>query len=270
MPTADDYQAEIPKMLDMIEQRIDSDENLRRLSLWDENGNPLGKSTKIPVTVSPEIQMWAKVTGVNLVDYYRIPEAFVYATLKVKLFAFDTFADDQPLDRGIWMWWGTPFEGSLFGIDYEFLPDVEPEPMGRHPYATCREAAMRIRQPDFFRAGMMPLVHNVYEQCKQLLPDSYEISFPDYIQNPLSTAFHLLGGDALLTQILTDTESAEQLLTRLIDIRLQYRRERAEFTDTEFGPGIFDNDLVCVPMISPQLRTTIKSPNCKRPMMRLV
>ena len=65
-----DYNSEIPKLVDAIDARIDSDENRRRQALWEKDGRPVTRPDKIPVTVSPEFQMWAAVTGVNLIDFY--------------------------------------------------------------------------------------------------------------------------------------------------------------------------------------------------------
>lgn len=245
-------QDEIKKMIDLIEENIDTPANLRRQGLWDEKGLPLKDSPKIPVTVNPEISMWCRLFEVSLVDFYQVPEVYVYAQLKSKLFAFDNFNDDKPLDRSIWMWFGTPFEGSLFGLPFEFLEYMEPEDGGAVLYEDCLEASSEIQQPDFFTSGMMPLAHRMYEECSKLLPDDYDIDFPDYIQTPAATAAHLLGIEHFLMQCVTEPQGIKQLLSRLLGIRVQYRRDRAQFLDGKLEPGIYDNDIVGIPLVSPQ------------------
>ena len=195
---------EIPALLNAVEERMDSDENRRRLALWDDAGNPRPGAEKIPVTVSPEIQFWAHVHDISLVDFYRVPEVYVYGQLRTKVFAFDNFPDDRPIDRTIWMWLGTPFEGSFFGIPFDFLKDFEPDDRGATAYDTCREAAGSIDEVDFFHSGMMPLAHSLYEGCCELLPDNYDILFPDFIQTPLATAGHLVGLERFLLQAIDD------------------------------------------------------------------
>ena len=242
---------QIRQLLELIEERVDSCENRRRQALWDADGLVRQDAEKIPITVSPEIQMWGRLLEVSLIDFYQAPAVYVYAQLKSKVFAFDHFHDDRPIDRGIAMWFGTPFDGSLFGIPFQFLADFEPDDKDATLYDSCRQAAEGIEQPDFFNAGMMPIAHRMYEQCRALLPGSYELSFPDYIQTPLSTAAHLVGIDRFLIEACTNQPDARELLKRLIEIRVRFRQERSEFLGIGFGPAVFDNDFVNTPMISP-------------------
>lgn len=251
--TRAELRARMPRLLDEIERRITSPENARRQALWDARGLPRVGNGKIPVTVSPEIQLWARVLDVSLVDYYQVPEVFIDTQLRSRLFAFDTFADDRPLDRAIWMWLGTPFEGTLFGLPCMFLETFEPDDGGAILYADSREALDALAPPDFYRSGLMPLAHRMYEECRALLPAQYDIAFPDFIQTPFAVAAHLLGIDGFLVQCLDDPDGSRQLLERVLECRVAYRQARAAFLGIGLQPGIFDNDVVCTPMISPEL-----------------
>jgi hypothetical protein len=251
---------EIKIMIDEIEKRIDSDENRRRKSFWDEDGLPVMDVKKIPIKVTPEIQMWGRLHGVSLVDFYKIPETYVYLQLKSKLYAFDNFKDDQPIDRNICMWYGSPFEGTLFGLPCVFSKNFEPEDDGVFLDKHCREVLKGIKKPDFYASGLMPLVHRMYDECKQILSENFELEFPDYIQTPLQLAFHLTGIENFLMQVIDDLEGINLLLTRLMDIRVEFRKERARFLGIELSPGIFDNDAVAAPMISPEIYRDIVWP----------
>lgn len=245
---------DIRRMVDEVERRIASPDNRARQSMWDECGLPLaGERRRVPITVTPELQMWGRVHQISLRDFYQVPEVYVSFQLRTKLFAFDNFSDDRPIDRYIWMWFGTPFEGSLFDVPYRFYDDLEPEPFEERKYQTCAEAAEAIAQPDFRSSGMMPIVHRVYEGSLELLPDDYDLDFPDYIQTPLATACQLLGVDKLVMEAYDHPADFVRLLRRLMDIRVAYRQQRAEFLGTDLAAGTYDNDAVCTPILSPNL-----------------
>jgi hypothetical protein len=243
----------IKAMIQEVEKRVESEENERRNSFWDRKGIPVKDQKKIPIRMIPELQMWARLHEISLVDLYKVPELFIYTQLKIKLFAFDNFMDDQPIDREIRMWYGSPFEGALFGLPFIFLEAYEPEDNGVFLHEDCREVLKRIKQPDFYSSGIMPLVHRMYVECQKLIPDTYELVFPDFIQAPLQIGFHLLGMENFLVAFIQDPKGATSLLNRLINIRVEFRKQRAKFLDIDFGPGIYDNDAVGEPIISPKI-----------------
>jgi len=245
---------EIGRMVDLVEEKIDSPENRRRQELWEATayalyGRPRAGG-KIPITVTPEIQMWARLHRIRLVDFYQVPELWVYGQLKAKLFAFDEFRDDRPLDRDMWMWLGTAFESSLVGRLSVLCEELEPE-KGQIPYTRCREALDHLEQPDFHKSGLMPLAHRMYEQCRALLPASYGVDFPDFIAMPMETASDMVGLETLLSEVAEGSEAAHALLRRCGEVRLQFRKDRARFLGTDLAPGFFGDDFVCVPIISP-------------------
>lgn len=244
---------EIKAMIQEIETRVESAENERRKSFWEEKGLPNKEANRRPIRVVPELQMWACLHGISLVDLYKVPELFIYSQLKIKLFAFDNFKDDQPIDREIRMWYGSPFEGALFGLPFVFLEDYEPEDEGVFLHENCKEVLRRIKQPDFYSSGIMPLIHRMYDECQNLIPDIYDLVFPDFIQAPLQIGFHLLGMENFLVAFLRDPEGATSLLNRLMEIRVEFRKERAKFLGIDFGAGIYDNDAVGEPIISPKI-----------------
>ena len=127
-------------------------------------------------------------------------------------------------------------------------------------HKNCREVFKSIKQPDFSSSGLMPLAHRMYDECKQILPENYELEFPDYIQTPLQLAFHLTGIRNFLVQVIDDPEGINFLLNRLMDIRIEFRQQRARFLNIELGPGIYDNDAVAAPMISPEIYRDIVWP----------
>ena len=137
-------------MIDKIERRIESTENERWKLFWDEMGLPIMDTKRIPIKVTPEIQMWGRLQGVSLIDYYTVPETYVYVQLKTKLYAFDNFNDDQPIDWNIYMWYGSPFEGTLFGLPCIFFEEFEPEDRGLFLNRDYREVLKRVKKPDFF------------------------------------------------------------------------------------------------------------------------
>jgi len=245
---------EISRMVELVEDKIDSSENKRRQELWEATsyalyGRPRAGG-KIPITVTPEIQMWARLHRISLVGFYQIPELWVYGQLKAKLFAFDEFPDDRPLDRDLWMWLGTAFESSLVGRPSVLHEELEPE-KGQIPYASCTEAIDHLEQPDFHKSGLMPLAHRMYEQCREILPPHYCVDFPDFIAMPMETASDMVGLERLLSEVAEGSEAAHALLRRCGEVRLQFRKDRARFLGTDLAPGFFGDDFVCVPIISP-------------------
>jgi hypothetical protein len=251
---------EIKNLIQKIEKRIESDENKRRRVFWEQKNIPAKNCSRMPVKVFPELQMWAALHKVSLVDLYQVPELYIYTQLRNKLFSFDNFKDDQPIDREIALWYGSPFEGTLFGLPCVFLEKYEPEDEGVILHEDCREVLRRIEQPDFRSAGIMPLVHRMYMECKELIPGNYDLVFTDFIQTPLQIGFHLTGMENFLVAFIKDPEGAASLLQRLMDIRVEFRKERARFLDIELGPGIFDNDAVGEPILSPDIYRTVVWP----------
>lgn len=206
----------------------------------------------IPFTVELEHDMWGRLFGFNLKKFFTDATCYLENTLREMIYKFKVFQDFMPIDRTIPMWFGVVFESSLFGAQPIFKEDQSPwiaqEPLLKN-YADLKTLSM----PNFYKSGLMPLAHKMYEELQELAGDGLRISFPQWFRGPFGVASHLRGINDILADLYLNPKFVHKLMRILTDAHKEWVRERARFLGSPIEPGVLANDEVGSPSLSPQL-----------------
>ena len=147
---------------------------------------------------------------------------------------------------------GTGFESGLYGAVTLYSDTTDPW-VAREPVLKEPEDLARLEPADFYPTGQMPLVHEFYRTLTGLLPDDWQVIFPELGRGPFGVAVHLRGYDTLLMDLILNPKFAQDLLGFLVEDRIRWTQERAKFLGTNEALGNLNNDEVCCPMLSPAL-----------------
>jgi hypothetical protein len=243
----------------------ESQENQRRLRCWELevcardqwHGRPRGDGFRceglVPITVDLQNTFWLQLFPQDLAQCYQDPVAYLRFHLQKRVAAFHRLPDDTPLDRIVPIYLGTPFESSLFGVPVHFFPDKDP--------IVDQQAAVVVRSPgdlslleavDFYKSGMMPLAHRLYEGVQEIAGDAFTVVFPEWIRGPFGVALYARGYQDLLVDLVGDPVFADAVLERVTGARQAWFSARAQFLDEPVPPGSLFNDEVDAGVIGPR------------------
>lgn len=252
----------VRRLLDKVSCLAESNENQRRRRLWGKDsyadqwrGIPtreLRESGTVPITIGIEYSLWAKLLGFDLVNFYTNPVTYLESQLRIKIYKFQHFRDDTPLDKTIYIFLGTSFEVSLFGIKTIYKRDQDPW-IDHTPVVSGPHDIPRLRQPDFDKSGLMPLAHRMYETISNSVSDDFLVVFPTFMRGPFGVAVCLRGLEEFLTDMLLHPDYAHGLLEFATKARKRWDQQRARFLRNHIEIGMLDNDDVNTPTISPSL-----------------
>ncbi len=243
-----------------------SDENKRRKSMWKElakSGRDQFRGTAkfdhswkdgcIPMTADMQNPTWALVFDFNLKDYYTKPEVFIENYLKIMIYRFKNFEDDTFLEKWFPLWGTTVVEGSLFGLEYGFFEDKDPW-LSHNAVIKSEDDLKRLKQnpPSFYTSGFMPELLKMYEGCKALIDDDFEVLFPEWIRSIFGVATYTRGYEDFLVDTMTDEDFAHDLLRFITDVRKDWYRDLAKYTNAPIMKANLYNDEINCPSISPK------------------
>lgn len=206
----------------------------------------------IPFTVEIEPDMWNRILHFGMKDFFTNAACYLENLLRMMIYRFREFQDFSPLDTTIPIWFGAVLESSLFGAEPVFREDQCPW-VAREPVIKNEADLERLPLPDFHRSGLMPLMHKMYEELRELAGDELRISLPQWFRSPFGLATHLRGLDHMLTDLVLNPQFAHRLMRFLTNARKHWVSERARFLDSPIEPGVLSNDEVNVPSLSPEL-----------------
>lgn len=250
----------ISRLMDRIREAEESDKNRRNLELWGGKpsvgqdhwrGRPAPGDT-FPVTIEPEVPMWAKILDFSVKRFYTEPREYLRRNLEMALWRFDRWDENTCIGRDITIWLGVTFEVSLFGIETIYQEDVSPW-ISKTALLKEAEDLKALQKPDFWESGLMPLAHRFYEEIGELLDDDFSVEFPDWGRSPFSICTHLRGTEGFLTDMLVDREFAHNQLEFVTECRKEWLKDRVEFLGEELEPGDLYNDEVNGELFAPRL-----------------
>jgi uroporphyrinogen-III decarboxylase len=248
-------------LMDRIRELEKSEENKKRSDLWKPitntaeaywHGNPRDSLPCIPFTIEPEHEMWAKILGFHLDEYYSDGKTYLLADLNMKFYRFENFSDGTPIGKGISMWMGAGFEAELFGVEQQYTSDRDPW-VGRKPILKDKKDLARLTPPNFYSSPAMARVHRMYDDMKGLLDDDFSAIMPEWCRGPFGLACHLRGMDTIVVDMLQDPLFVHDLLRMTTDARKGWTSQRADFMKVPIQSGSLYNDEVTVPLLSPRL-----------------
>jgi len=255
----------VRRLIDEYLALSESQENQRRMKCWELevcardqwHGRPrvgaFQREGAVPITVDLQNTFWQQLFLEDLVQCYQDPVAYLRFHLEKRIAAFRYLADDTPLDRIIPIYLGTPFESSLFGVPVHFFPDKDP--------IIDQQAAVIVHSPkdlgrldslDFYKSGMMPLAHRLYEGVQEIAGDVFTVVFPEWIRGPFGVALYARGYQDLLVDLVADPVFADAVLEQVTKARQAWFLARARFLGESVPSGSLFNDEVDAGVISPQ------------------
>lgn len=255
----------IQVLMDQVREIHESSENQARAVYWQilphERWEPAFIRTPpahrdggaIPFVVEPGLTMWAEILGFDTKAYFEDPLTYLTAQLEMKVYHARHFKDDRYIDKSLRLLFATLLEGSVLGVPYGFTKQGYPWLDYLNPPVQNREDLKKLAPPDFFRSGIMPLVHRFYAEMTEVLDDDFLVQFPDWIMGPFGVACELRGFDQFLVDLLLDPDFAQDLLRLIVDFRIGWQAECDRFLGVERTRGLMGDDDVNCPTLSPAL-----------------
>lgn len=249
------------ELFDKIREIYESKRNLDNVSFWQLNTRVhwRGRAPKrrrevpfAPFTVEPEAALWKHILDFDIQKYFTDPKTYLEIELKKTIYRFENFDDCSCVGKTIPICLGVPFETALFGMDAVYS-DFESPWIGRTPVIKNEEDIEKLPEIDFYKSGMMPLGHRFYKEIKDILPDDFDVVFPEWERSIFGVIWQTRGIDNLLIDMYERPDFVRRLFERVTDERKRWYRERANFLNEEIGPGNVLNDEVGSPVISPEI-----------------
>jgi hypothetical protein len=233
---------DIRQLLDEYLTLSQSEENQRRLSLWEPevvardqwHGRPrLGSFRQdgtVPVEVIIQYPFFLPLFQMNLAEVYQDPAAYLRFFLQRTIWVFRNVPDDVPLDRVIPIYLSTPFEPSMFGVPYQWFAHQDPaiNQQVRPPVQT-RHSLDRLQPIDFYSSGMMPLAIRLFEGVRELADEMFTVVFPEWQRGPFGIAHYLRGYQDLLADLVADVEFVHEIMAHIIQERRAWFEGRARY-----------------------------------------
>jgi hypothetical protein len=242
----------------------ESGENKRRLSCWEPEVcardqwhgrarlEAFRKEGAVPITVDLQNPLWLKLFPQDLTVTYTNPDAYLRFYLQKRVEQFKRFRDDTPLEPLIPIWLHTPFEMSLFGVPVHYYPDKDPLIDMTAPVCRSPEELDALPPVDFFKSGMMPLAHRIYQGILDIAGSEFTVLFPEWGRGPFGVAMYIGGYQKMLFDMATAPDFFHRMMKRVTEERKNYFRNRAAFTgEKEIPPGSLFNDEVDSGVIGP-------------------
>jgi hypothetical protein len=171
----------------------------------------------------------------------------------MKIYHAGHFEDDAYIDKSVRLLFAALLEGAMLGVPYGFTEMGHPWLDYLHPPIQDADDLRRMELPDFYKSGIMPLVHHFYAEMVEALDDDFLVKFPDWIMGPFGVACELRGFDQFLVDLLLDPDFSYQLLASILEARKSWQVECDRFLGVERTRGLLGNDDVNTPTLSPDL-----------------
>jgi hypothetical protein len=251
---------DIPELLDLVREAEQSEKNQANRDLWG-IGSEAGRhqwaglpqpDSPCPITIEPEAPMWTDILGFRLDRFYTQPEEYLRRSLQMKLYRFERWEENTCVDRRIPIWLGVTLEPSLFGVQTVYQERACPW-ISKEPVITSHEDLAGMSEPEFCSSGIMPIAHRVFEGIREMLPDDFDVDFPNWERSPFGVCTHLRGTENLLMDLMQDQTFARDQLRFVTHCRRQWVRDRADFLGCEIEEGVLLNDEVNGTMFHPRL-----------------
>lgn len=230
---------------------------------------------KVPVTVGHSRWMYAEQLGIDLVQMFRNAETHLRSTLMMMKAQRQWFQDDGLVGAtfGSWnlvdhisahisLYFGPPFDTSMFGVEPVFAKDKDP--VNGKPILKTSDDLDELHYPDFYKSGMMPLAHEFYEYITKRVNDKLEVMFPRFIMGPWGIAWALRGLENLLVDTYRRPDFVHKLMNFITESRIRWEKEREGFLGSRIHHPHVDSDEVDCGVISPRIYKEFILPYEKR------
>jgi len=228
----------IKRLLEEYRYIVDSPKNRNCRSLWTKTrsivldkwrGCPKEnlKSGIVPLVTWIGFDIVRELTGLDIGRYHRDPIYFLENWLKLKIYYYNNFEDDNYYDNFIPIWLGEGFETTLFGMNIGYLPEKEPWIDRSKPVVTSPDDIDKLTNLDFRHKGLMPLAVRFYEEINEIVKDfDMDVGFVNWGNGPLTTCNYLRGYENMASDFLLNPEFARQILEFVSRVRIDWIKWR--------------------------------------------
>jgi uroporphyrinogen-III decarboxylase len=252
---------QISTLLDTVVELYGSDENKRRLSLWESeqpqvrgeiqwHGIPSGNTVNgdpMPITAETQISIWTELLGFSLDRYFKDPEYFLENYLKMKIKKYQEIPDDTPIDLNIPIWFGVAYEAALLGQEVFFPANEEPV-FGKKPIIT--ESTQFSEEMSFENNEFLLSVKKYYHRVRDLVGSDFNVIFPRWFRGPQGVALYIRGFTNFLTDICINPDFAHRILRYVTDAQKAYIKWESAYLDKPIEKvDLFNDD---IPLLSPE------------------
>jgi len=250
-----EYQLE--QLINQWEHLVQSDENQKRLKMWDKpvefrhywRGIP--RKGNIPVVGELSSSSWQKLLGFSFSEFYTKPIIQLIYSLQMFISTFCLLDDDVPL-REMPYWLGTIFAQGLFGLkplysktDY---PWNNPNPIIHKESDIDDLMCLGFKE----KKGIMNLANNYFMTYRKYMKPKFVPNFISWGRGPFGVATHLRGMTSLLVDTLKNPGLVHKLMNKITNERIRWFSAREEFNpESDWIPSILNDEINC-PTISPQ------------------
>ena len=270
---------EINRIFEKTALCIESNENKRREKMWSLDFKPSEyepglippldaserEEKRPPLTADWDRLQWSRFLEFDLKRYYTDPLYYLKWTLEINLFRFNSFPDDTPLTSTIPIFLGVAFEPNLFGVPTIYSTEHEPLFTSDGAVIKKRSDLLKLKTPDFFTSGPMPLSHRFYQTLNETVPRSFSVEFPVWLRGPFGVACAMRSMQNLLMDMIDDPQFVHDLMHLITESRKEFSLKRGKFTRNRnlmhgSSESSMANDEVSIPMVSPSLYETLILP----------
>jgi hypothetical protein len=252
----------IRRLCEKVRSFVKSGKNREKMRLWQSVAGlpnvftrwiPEKTDTVVPFIADLDREMWAQVLDLDIEEIYAEPLTYLEFELRKKIFAFENFEDDYPITKTVTIWHGVGFLQTLFGLEQEPARNGHEPWVGKHPIVPDKRDLAKIEIPDFFKSGIMPKIHRMYEEMRSTLDSDFDVVFPEWDFGCYGVALSLRGTENLSVDIIEDPEFVDDLMKRIYESKIRFSDERAKFLGEDVSPLYLPNDDISVPLISPNV-----------------
>ncbi|MBT3272718.1 MAG: hypothetical protein HN368_06165 [Spirochaetales bacterium] len=255
----------IRNLIDQYTSLHESDENKRRLALWDRpdegirgemqwHGIPssgIKSGEPMPVTVECQDKVWEDLLGLDLKQFFTDPDYYLEFYLRIKIRKFQEFPDDTPLTMDIPLVFGVTHEAGMLG--QEIILDNGDQPS----FGKGSIVDESTKFPTEFDFSHNPYLTDIaipfYQQIKTLAGSEFRVIFPQWYRGPQGVALYIRGFQEFSIDLYVNKALSHRILRYVTDAAKAFYLWRQDYTGEPIRRGdLFNDD---IPLMSPEMYT---------------
>ena len=260
-----DNSKHINKLIDEYTRLFESEDNRRRLAIWERTDEGIrgemqwhgipsyetGAGRPMPVTAECLDKVWEELLGLELKRFFTEPDYYLEYYLKIKIRKFHEFADDTPLTMDIPVVLGVTHEAGMLGQKVILDSGHEPS-FGKG--SVVDETTIFPTEFDFAKNRYLnEIAIPFYSRIKALAGSGFRVIFPQWYRGPQGVALYIRGFQEFSIDLYTNEALAHRILRYVTDAAMAFYRWHEEFTREPIRRGdLFNDD---IPLMSPEMYT---------------
>lgn len=160
-------------------------------------------------------------------DFFGNPKVCIESQLQWKRLWHEEIQDDTLIVPAVGVEYAVALEPSLFGSHWSITETTDP--WYGEPVIQEKSDLEKLKIPDFYKSGLMPKVHQMYNQMGELVKGKIPIYFPGWARGPWSMACMLRGFTPLYLDIMDDPDFVHRLMEFIVESRIQWETDRCKF-----------------------------------------